>query len=74
MSEAGFPSRVIRCPRCGGPSLYASANPSRPFCSPRCKANDFGAWASEAYRVEKPLDPEDDEAENRAAAPEDPRD
>ena len=44
--------RVIRCPGCGGPSVYGPDNPARPFCSARCKNNDFGAWASEGYRVE----------------------
>ena len=48
--------RVIRCPGCGGPSIYAAANAYRPFCSARCKTNDFGAWASEGYTV--PADPE----------------
>jgi endogenous inhibitor of DNA gyrase (YacG/DUF329 family) len=44
-------SRVIRCPGCGGRSIYATDNPYRPFCSARCKNNDFGAWASEGYAV-----------------------
>lgn len=43
--------RHVRCPACGGDSLYAPENPYRPFCSERCKNVDFGAWASEAYRV-----------------------
>ena len=43
--------RSVRCPSCGGASVYASSNPFRPFCSERCKSTDFGAWASEAYRV-----------------------
>jgi len=43
--------RIVRCPGCGGDSVYAPSNPHRPFCSARCKNNDFGAWASEAYRV-----------------------
>lgn len=49
--------RVIRCPGCGGPSLHAANNLFRPFCSARCKNNDFGAWASESYSVDadKPL-------------------
>ena len=45
-------ARVIRCPGCGGPSVYASSNEFRPFCSARCKNNDFGAWASERYAVD----------------------
>jgi endogenous inhibitor of DNA gyrase (YacG/DUF329 family) len=55
MSAATKTARVIRCPSCGGPSLYAAANAFRPFCSARCKNNDFGAWASEGYSV--PADP-----------------
>jgi uncharacterized protein len=43
--------RIVRCPRCGGPSEYGLGNVSRPFCSERCKNHDFGAWASESYRV-----------------------
>jgi len=43
--------RIVRCPACGGDSLYAPANPYRPFCSARCKGIDLGAWASESFRV-----------------------
>ena len=53
-------SRIVRCPACGGESVYAACNRYRPFCSARCKNNDFGAWASERYRV-APEQPESDE-------------
>ena len=53
--------RVIRCPGCGGPSVYGPDNPARPFCSARCKNNDFGAWASEGYRVETQPEPGDED-------------
>ena len=43
--------RIIRCPGCGGDSVYAASNPFRPFCSARCRGADLGAWASEGYRV-----------------------
>lgn len=46
--------RIVTCPHCGGESLYAPDNPYRPFCSERCKNIDFGAWASESYRVAAP--------------------
>lgn len=46
--------RRVRCPGCGGDSLYAETNHSRPFCSIRCKSMDFGAWASEGFRVAAP--------------------
>lgn len=42
---------VVRCPACGGESLFAPSNEWRPFCSQRCKRVDFGAWASEEFRV-----------------------
>jgi endogenous inhibitor of DNA gyrase (YacG/DUF329 family) len=53
MTEPSFAARVVRCPTCGGDSIYAVSNPFRPFCSARCKNHDFGAWASEAFRVEE---------------------
>jgi endogenous inhibitor of DNA gyrase (YacG/DUF329 family) len=43
--------KMVRCPACGGPSAYASTNPYRPFCSDRCKSMDFGAWASEGFKL-----------------------
>lgn len=62
MSTNANKPREVRCPACGGPSLYAPSNPSRPFCSERCKNLDFGAWASESYRVpaEAPPEPGED--------------
>ena len=45
------PPRSVRCPQCGGESLWSPDNPYRPFCSERCKLIDLGAWASESYRV-----------------------
>jgi len=44
-------SLKVRCPQCGGESLWRADNPFRPFCCQRCKLIDLGAWASEAYRV-----------------------
>lgn len=54
--------RIVTCPRCGGESLYAAENPFRPFCNERCKNHDFGAWASESYRVTAVPDPQGDDA------------
>jgi len=51
--------RLVRCPQCGGDSIYAASNPARPFCSERCKNVDFGAWASESFRVPAHPSPED---------------
>lgn len=43
--------KLVRCPTCGGDSIYASVNSSRPFCSIRCKNIDLGAWANEDFRM-----------------------
>jgi endogenous inhibitor of DNA gyrase (YacG/DUF329 family) len=52
--------RIVSCPACKGDSIYGTANPFRPFCSERCKNADFGAWASESYRLQaKPPAQED---------------
>ena len=42
----------VRCPTCKSLSEWSSSNASRPFCSPRCKDIDLGAWASDAFVVE----------------------
>ena len=59
--DAGKPAkpRIVRCPHCGGDSVYAPSNPYRPFCSERCKNFDLGAWASESFRVESDAPPDD---------------
>ena len=59
------PVRLVACPNCGGESVYAETNPFRPFCSARCKNIDFGAWASEGFRVpadNEPVEPSEGEA------------
>jgi endogenous inhibitor of DNA gyrase (YacG/DUF329 family) len=53
-------ARIIRCPGCGGPSIYSADNAYRPFCSARCKNNDFGAWASGGYAVPANSDTSDE--------------
>lgn len=52
-------ARTVRCPACGGPSLYHPSNGYRPFCSERCKNLDFGAWASETFRMPTEAPPDD---------------
>ena len=54
------PVRMVKCPACGGPSRYHPSNPDRPFCSPRCRQLDLGAWASERFRLpaEAPQEPQ----------------
>jgi hypothetical protein len=40
--------------------VFAPSNPFRPFCSERCKSMDFGAWASESFRVPAGAPPDDE--------------
>lgn len=40
----------IKCPNCGQTTKWQN-NEHRPFCSERCKLIDFGAWASESYKI-----------------------
>lgn len=54
-------ARIVRCPTCGGDSIYAPSNSWRPFCGERCRQIDLGAWASESFRVEA-APPTDDSA------------
>lgn len=44
-------SRPYPCPTCKKPADLSAKNPSRPFCSERCKLIDLGEWATEGYRV-----------------------
>ena len=43
-------SRAVRCPSCGKPTVWAG-NPTRPFCSERCRTTDLSAWASGEYTL-----------------------
>jgi endogenous inhibitor of DNA gyrase (YacG/DUF329 family) len=67
MTGPPFAPRLVACPSCRGDSVYAVGNPYRPFCSARCKGNDFGAWASEAFRVEPAAAPEDSDDPGHSA-------
>ena len=61
MSQKDDPAakpRIVRCPGCGGDSHYAPSNAFRPFCSQRCKNMDFGAWASENFRLASEAPPD----------------
>lgn len=62
-------SREVACPACGKPAVFAESNPSRPFCSPRCRLTDLGAWASEAYRI--PARPAEEEGTGSDEEPKD---
>jgi uncharacterized protein len=50
-----IPVKIVRCPVCAGTSVYATSNPYRPFCCLRCKDMDFGAWASETFKMPETL-------------------
>ncbi len=49
------PSHIVRCPGCGGSSVYGPNNRFRPFCGERCKNMDLGAWASERFKLPEQL-------------------
>ncbi len=61
MTDKTSAGRIVRCPQCGGDSLFEPANRWRPFCSERCRQIDLGAWASESFRVPAapPEDPDE---------------
>lgn len=54
------PAPQVPCPTCRELTLFAPSNPWRPFCSERCRQHDFGAWASESFRVAA-VEPPDDQ-------------
>ena len=56
--------RLVPCPACRQAAVYGPENPSRPFCSLRCKSLDFGAWASEGYRLPASAEPDDPAADD----------
>ena len=59
MARRAEKPRIVRCPACGGDSVFAPSNAYRPFCSERCRNLDFGAWASESFRVPDESPPDD---------------
>ena len=59
MTTSDLEPRRVTCPVCKGPSLYAPENKYRPFCGERCKDIDFGAWASESFRLPTEAPPDD---------------
>lgn len=58
--ESDKETKKIACPTCQELAIWSVENPSRPFCSERCKLIDLGEWASEAYAIEQ-KDSEEDE-------------
>ena len=59
-AAATRPAPQVPCPTCRELTLFAPSNPWRPFCSERCRQRDFGAWASESFRVAA-VEPPDDQ-------------
>ena len=49
----GCAPRVVRCPACGGESVYAPDNRFGRSAASAAKNIDLGAWASESYRIER---------------------
>lgn len=41
----------VECPTCKAPVVWDQSSPDRPFCSPRCRLIDLGAWASEEHAI-----------------------
>ncbi|MDT8440282.1 MAG: DNA gyrase inhibitor YacG [Desulfuromonadales bacterium] len=41
------------CPQCRKSATWEN-NPSRPFCSERCRLIDLGQWVDEGYRIAGP--------------------
>jgi len=54
----------IICPICKVETTWEE-NPSRPFCSERCRLIDLGKWASEDYRVEGREEPNSGDADEQ---------
>lgn len=50
----------IKCPRCREKTFWEE-NPSRPFCSEKCRLVDLGRWASEEYSIAGANAPQPDE-------------
>lgn len=46
-----YMTKKVNCPTCGKNDTWKSENPSKPFCSERCKLIDLGEWADEKHRV-----------------------
>jgi uncharacterized protein len=45
----------MRCPVCKQETLK-KGNPSRPFCSERCRLIDLDNWLAGRYRISTPVD------------------
>lgn len=45
------PALTVDCPNCQQSIEWTDQYPERPFCSTRCKNNDFIDWANEEQRI-----------------------
>ena len=43
--------KVYFCPNCEKKTSLTSDNPSRPFCSERCRLIDLGDWIEEKNKI-----------------------
>ena len=66
VEPATEPVKYVRCPTCGGDSVYAPSNPYRPFCCERCKQIDLGAWASEQFTMLADIQANDELADTKS--------
>ena len=41
----------VDCPTCNQSQIWSTDNPSRPFCSERCKLIDLGEWANDSRSI-----------------------
>ena len=49
--EIEKPTLFVDCPSCKTSIQWTEKFPDRPFCSVRCKNNDFIGWANEEQRI-----------------------
>ncbi|MBV1960977.1 MAG: DNA gyrase inhibitor YacG [Immundisolibacteraceae bacterium] len=54
----------VKCPSCDKLTEWSDANPSRPFCSARCKMSDLNGWLSDEYKLNDRGDIEDQPKKN----------
>lgn len=54
----------VQCPTCRRPVIWSTDNPSRPFCSERCRLVDLGQWLA----ADEPDDGEGTRMRNADAA------
>lgn len=58
-AAAAAAAKQRKCPSCQRSFVADPSAPYRPFCSRRCQLADLGKWFDEAYRVSRPLGPDE---------------